>query len=288
MKVLIAGAAGQVGRALLRCAPAAIECIAPSRETFDLTDPKSIESRLDSLKPSVVINSAAYTAVDQAESERDAAFAANARGVAALATACRDRKIRLIHLSTDFVFDGASSRPYRPSDPVGPLNVYGESKVAGESAIASTHGLDWLVIRTAWVYSSQGHNFVLTMLKLFRERETVAVVADQIGTPTSAASLASCLWRAVEQHDVSGFLHFTDAGVASWYDFAVAIAEEATSLGLLKKSANVVPIATEEYPTPARRPGYSVLDKRETLERLQIPAVHWRVALRSVLREIKS
>jgi dTDP-4-dehydrorhamnose reductase len=287
VKVMITGATGQVGGALLRSAPATIECVAPSREIDDLTNEASIAGRLDSLKPSVVVNAAAYTAVDKAESDRDAAFAANARGVAALASACRERGIRLIHISTDFVFDGTASRPYRIHDAVCPLNVYGESKLGGETAIRSVEGLHWLIVRTAWVYASTGRNFVLTMLKLFNERDAVNVVSDQIGTPTSAASVARCIWKAVEDTGPSALLHFTDAGVASWYDFAVAIAEEALAIGLLKKTVRIVPIATEQYPTPARRPSFSVLDKRETLERLQLPSIHWRVALRSVLREIK-
>jgi dTDP-4-dehydrorhamnose reductase len=287
VKVIITGATGQVGRALLRSSPAAIECVAPTREILDLTSESSIASRLDSLRPAIVINAAAYTAVDKAESDQEAAFAVNAHGVATLATACRDRGIRLIHLSTDFVFDGTQGRPYRVDDAVRPLNVYGESKLAGESAIAGTEGLDWLIIRTAWVYASEGRNFLLTMLKLFKERETVTVVADQVGTPTSAASVARCVWKAAEDAGPPGILHFTDAGVASWYDFAVAIYEEAHALGLLKKPVEIVPISTEQYPTPARRPSFSVLDTQATLKRLQLAPTHWRVALRSVLREIK-
>lgn len=287
MKVMITGATGQVGRALLRSPPAAVECVAPSREILDLTKGASIESRLDALRPTLVINTAAYTAVDKAESDREAAFAVNADGVAILAKACSERRIRLIHLSTDFVFEGTQSRPYRVDDRVHPLNVYGESKLAGEISIAETQDLQWLIIRTAWVYASEGRNFVLTMLKLFAERETVTVVADQIGTPTSATSLASCIWRAVEDTGHSGILHFTDAGVASWYDFAVAIAEEAHGLGLLRSMPSIVPITTEQYPTPARRPRFSILDKQATMERLQLPSIHWRVALRSVLMEIK-
>lgn len=287
MKVLITGAGGQVGRALLRASPSAIECVAPNREKFDLTNEAAIAGRLDSLRPAVVINTAAYTAVDRAESDREAAFAVNAVGAAVLARECQARGIRLIHVSTDFVFDGSQSRPYRSEDPCHPLNVYGESKLAGEIAITETNGLQWLIIRTAWVYACEGRNFLLTILKLLQERELVSVVADQVGTPTSAASLARCIWKAVDDGGASAILHFTDAGVASWYDFAVAIAEEARVLGLLDKEVNIVPITTSQYPTPARRPCFSVLDKQATWERLQIQPVHWRVALRSVLRELK-
>lgn len=288
MKVLITGAAGQLGRALLRTAPGGVEPIAVDRQALDVLDGDAVRHRVATAKPDVLINAAAYTAVDKAESEREQAFSINSDAVAVLAEACCDNACRLIHISTDFVFDGARGIPYRPDHEVHPLSVYGGSKLSGERAIANTAGLSWLIFRTAWVYASEGRNFLLTMLRLFRERSTVSVVSDQVGTPTSANSLAKCLWAAVDDTGPSGIFHFTDAGVASWYDFAVAIHEEAIELGLLHKSVEIVPITTEQYPTPARRPSYSVLDKALTLQRFGLGSVHWRVALREVMREMKA
>jgi dTDP-4-dehydrorhamnose reductase len=183
------------------------------------------------------------------------------------------------------VFDGNSSRPYRPNDQVGPISVYGRSKLQGEDAVAAADP-DALIVRTAWVYAAQGTNFVNTMLRLMRERDRLGIVADQIGTPTYAASLARALWT-LAQAGATGIHHYTDAGVASWYDFAVAIEEEARDLGLLAQAVQVEPIATADYPTPARRPAYSVLDKSATWAALGGPAPHWRNNLRFMLRELK-
>jgi dTDP-4-dehydrorhamnose reductase len=288
LKVLVTGAAGQLGRALMRAIPAQVQAIDRDRATLDLSDPNAIERCLDAIEPQVLINAAAYTAVDQAEAEAERAHAINARAVGVLARACCRRRIRLVHVSTDFVFDGASSRPYRPDDVTNPLSVYGASKLEGEQQILAEQALDWRIVRTAWVYASTGRNFMLTMLRLFRERRTVGVVADQIGTPTSSGSLAMCVWRVALEEGSSGILHFTDAGVASWYDFAVAIYEEARELGIITNTVDIIPIGTDQYPTPARRPAYSVLEKRATLERLGISPVHWRERLREVLRELRA
>lgn len=288
MKVLITGATGQVGRALVPTAPADMELVAVDRKDLDITDESAVRRRLDALRPDVLINAAAYTAVDKAESDRDAAYAINAQAVGQLAGACVERAVKLIHVSTDFVFDGASGRPYRADDAASPLSVYGASKLEGELRVRATAGLRWLIVRTAWIYASEGRNFVLTMLRLFRERTRVAVVSDQVGSPTSAASLARCLWRAATDTGPSGILQFTDAGVASWYDFAVAIYEEARALGLITNTVEIAPIGTEQYPTPARRPSYSVLDRRPTLERLGLAPVHWRDNLRQVLKELRA
>lgn len=287
MKVLLTGASGQLGQALLASAPTGLELVAPDRKTLDLADTASILKVLAAERPAVVINAGAYTAVDKAESERDSAFAINATAPGVLARWCAESGARLVHVSTDFVFDGEHSTPYMPQDATGPVSVYGASKLEGERRIAEVENLSWLIIRTAWVYAARGRNFMLTMLRLFGERPVVNVVCDQIGTPTSATSLAQCVWRALNDQGPPAILHYTDAGVASWYDFAVAIYEEARALQLLDKQVQIVPIGSEQYPTPARRPHYSVLDKRETLARLQLPVIHWRAALRQVLLEIK-
>jgi dTDP-4-dehydrorhamnose reductase len=287
MKVLLAGAGGQLGQALRRAPPPGSRMVALGHAELDITQPEAIEQALRVIQPTVVINASAYTAVDRAESDSQAAYATNADAVGALANACAAQGIRFIHVSTDFVFDGTSGRPYRPDDVTAPLGVYGASKLAGEQQIAAHEDLDWCVVRTAWVYAASGKNFVLTMLRLFNERSVVRVVADQVGAPTSADSLAQCVWSAAAR-DVRGILHFTDAGVASWYDFAVAIYEEATQLGLLTRPVDVQPIRTQDYPTPARRPSYSVLDVTATSAALDLTPVHWRTNLRKVLRELRA
>ena len=287
MKALIAGGGGQLGQALLRTLPAGVEAVALGRADLDITQADAISHSLRKHQPTVVINASAYTAVDRAESDSQTAYAINADAVGALAGACAAQRIRFVHVSTDFVFDGTSGRPYRPDDATAPLGVYGASKLAGEQQVAAHEDLSWCTVRTAWVYASSGKNFVLTMLRLFKERPVVRVVADQVGAPTSADSLAHCVWRAAES-DVRGILHFTDAGVASWYDFALAIYEEATQLGLLTQPVDVQPIRTQDYPTPARRPSYSVLDVTATSTALGLTPVHWRTNLRKVLRELRA
>jgi dTDP-4-dehydrorhamnose reductase len=288
VKALVIGTTGQLARGLLGSAPSALSIASTSRNDADLSDPVAVSRVIRAHSPAIVINASAHTAVDRAESERALAFAVNCEAVAAMAEACAAIGARFVHVSTDFVFDGTGSRPYPPDAVTHPINVYGESKLAGEHRIAATPNLNWQVIRTAWVYSATGRNFVSTMLRLFRERDRVQVVADQIGTPTSASSLADCVWRAATAMNSTGILHFTDAGVASWYDFAVAIHEEAHALGLLDKIVDVIPITSAQFPTPARRPAFSVLDKTETWKRLDIQPVHWRIKLRKVLREMQS
>lgn len=287
MKTLIVGAAGQLGRALCRTVPDGVEALALDRTQLDITSEQAVAQAVNSLCPDVVINASAYTAVDLAESQPEQAFAVNADAVGGIAGACAAAGIRFVHVSTDFVFDGSSGRPYRPDDATHPLGVYGASKLAGEQKIAAYTGLDWTVVRTAWVYASSGRNFVLTMLRLFKERRVVRVVADQIGTPTSALSLSECVWRAASSGKLRGIAHFSDAGVASWYDFAVAIYEEASGLGLLSEPVEVQPIQTKDYPSSARRPSYSVLDVTATTAALGLAPVHWRTNLRHVLRELR-
>jgi len=285
-KVLITGAAGQLGRELLRTAPAGVDCIAATRESLDIADAEQVNTLLREQRPSLVINAAAYTAVDRAESEQEMAQAINGEGAGNLAGACAENAARLIHVSTDFVFDGASSTPYLPDAPTSPLGEYGRSKLAGEQAVA-TRLPSALIIRTAWVYSAFGSNFVKTMLRLMAERDEISVVADQVGSPTWARGLAESLWLAADLPEFQGFGHWTDAGVCSWYDFAVAIAEEAAELGLLTGMPLIHPIPGSAYPTPAARPAFSVLDKYSTWEALQTEGLHWRTQLRSMLKELK-
>ncbi len=281
MKALIVGGRGQLGRGLQAHAPTHAKVVVQGSDTLDITDAAAVQAAVAAERPDLIFNAAAYTAVDKAESEEDRAFAVNATAVGHLAEAASAYGARLVHVSTDFVFDGTSGVPYAPDAPTNPIGAYGRSKLAGEKLA----GEDALIVRTAWVYAPAGGNFVRTMLRLMAERPEVRVVADQIGTPTYAPALAKVLWTLAEA-GVTGTHHYTDAGAASWYDFAVAIQEEALASGLLDRAVPVVPIATADFPTPARRPHYSVLDKTSMYAALGGPAPHWRVNLRTMIAAI--
>jgi dTDP-4-dehydrorhamnose reductase len=284
--VMITGAAGQLGFELQRTAPAGTPLIAVDIAQLDLTAPATVETFIAEHQPSVIINGAAYTAVDKAEEQPALAHAVNVTAAGSLAESARRHDARMIQISTDFVFGGASALPWRPEDATAPQSVYGVTKRDGELAVMHALGNKALVIRTAWLYSAHGGNFVKTMLRLMTERDEVRVIADQVGTPTWANSLARTIWAAVAAPDVHGVLHWTDAGVASWYDFALAIQEEAVMRGLLTRAVPVHAIPTSAYPTPARRPSYSVLDKSETTKALGSSPVHWRLNLRQMLDEL--
>jgi dTDP-4-dehydrorhamnose reductase len=287
MRVLLVGASGQVGRACVQAAPAHVVLSVRTHADLDIADAGSVAKVVNDFRPDVLVNAAAYTAVDRAESDEPAARRANAEGPHTLATAiARHAGARMLHLSTDFVFDGKASSPYKTDAPVSPLNVYGATKLAGERLVRDALGERAVVLRTSWVYSATGNNFVRTMLRLMT-RGNVRVVADQIGTPTSAVSLAEAIWR-ISAAEAGGVHHWTDAGVASWFEFAVAIAEEATRAGLLTSPVEVTPIATSDYPTPARRPAYSVLDTSDTIARFGLNPVHWKTRLRAVIEELRS
>ncbi|MBO9499955.1 MAG: dTDP-4-dehydrorhamnose reductase [Novosphingobium sp.] len=283
MKVLVTGANGQVGRALQAVAPAGAVITPTDVGDLDITDAAAVDAFVGVLGPQLIVNAAAYTAVDKAESDEALAQRINADAVANLAAAARAHGAKLAHISTDFVFDGTSGSPYAVDAVPNPLSVYGGTKLAGEVAA----GPESLIVRTSWVYAAAGGNFVHTMLRLMRERDELRVVADQIGTPTYATGIAEAIFGLASQ-GLSGIFHFTDSGAASWYDFAVAIQEEALAIGLLDREARIVPIATSDYPTPARRPSYSVLDKTATIAALGGPAPHWRANLRRMLAEVKA
>ena len=284
MNILVTGKNGQLGRQLQQQAPADCNVTAHGRDTLDIADKAQVLAVLDAARPDVVINAAAYTAVDKAESDVEQAHAINARGVENLALACRELGIRLIHVSTDFVFDGKQSHPYQPNDTRKPVSVYGESKARGEEAIEAILP-EAIIVRTAWVYDREGGSFATTMLRLMSDRDQLGIVADQIGTPTWAGTLAQSLYALALNPEASGIYHCTDAGVASWYDFAVAIYEEGKAAGLLPEDRKVQigPIATSDYPTPAARPSYSVLDKARLIKEAGVELEHWRQVLRAVL-----
>lgn len=282
MKAFITGVNGQLGKALLAQAPAGWTCVALDRSALDLSDAAAIARLVDAEQPDLVLNAAAYTAVDRAESEPVLAHAINAGAPAAFSKALSGAG-RLLQVSTDFVFDGARGHAYQPSDIRNPKSVYGTSKAAGEDAA----GDKAIIVRTSWVYAAGGANFVRTMLRLMRERDELRVVADQIGSPTWAKGLATTIWGLVAK-DATGIWHHRDAGIASWYDFAIAIAEEAHALGLLDRIPAIHPIASSDYPTPARRPAFSVLDVSATRTFLDDEAAHWRSNLRTMLKEEKA
>lgn len=283
MKALIVGGKGQLGKSLARMAPADADIASHDIDTLDITDVSAIAAVVEEVAPDLVFNAAAYTAVDKAEAEEDAALAVNATAVGYLAAAAARAGARLVHVSTDFVFDGLSGVPYTPDAKTVPIGAYGRTKLAGEKAA----GEGALIVRTSWVYAPTGGNFVRTMLRLMDERSEVRVVADQVGTPTYAPGLADALW-CMAVKGATGIHHYTDSGACSWYDFAVAIQEEALAAGLLDKAVPVLPINSTEYPTPARRPHYSVLEKTSTFTILGGPTPHWRENLRKMMAEIKT
>lgn len=297
-KVLLLGSQGQLGQTLLQVSAASTHAstqtpeetslgaeyalTAWSRQQVDITDEPALWALLDQLQPDLLINAAAYTAVDAAEQDSAAAYAVNATAVASLARWTAANEAWLLHLSTDFVFAGNSRRPYTPQDPTGPLGVYGRSKLAGEQALTSLAPRHSCIIRTSWLYSPYGRNFVKTMLQLMRERDSLMVVDDQLGTPCSTFSLGRCIMAALDRQP-SGIFHWSDEGCASWYEFALTIQQQAVTLGLLSRTIPIQPIPASEYPTPARRPAYSVLDKHATTAALGCSPRPWQAELQEVL-----
>ncbi len=297
-RIVLTGAGGQFGQTLVARWPDSLlsqyELIPLMRGDLDIADAAAVHSTLDALQPALVINAAAYTAVDKAESESEAAFAINERGVANLAASST---CPLIHLSTDFVFDGAASTPYAESAATAPLSVYGKSKLAGEKALLAQKP-DAMIIRTSWLYSEYGANFVKTMLRLMSERDVLSIVNDQIGSPTSTHSLAAVVCSAAstrldiaampkepkESKEPSGIFHWSDGASITWFDFALEIQTQALALGLLKSPCTLKPIPTSEYPTPAARPLYSVMSRVRARAEFECPNNTWQAELTRCLR----
>lgn len=295
MKILLTGATGQVGWELARSLQPLGEVVACDRTRADLADPAALAALVESIAPRVLVNAAAYTAVDSAEQEPELASAINGDAPGALAAAARQSGALFIHYSTDYVFDGGGNAPRNEKAPVAPINVYGRSKLAGERAIAQAGG-DWLVLRTSWVYASRGSNFVRTMLRVAAERESLRVVADQFGAPTSARLIADATAQLVRQalderrqrRFASEVLHLCAAGETSWHGFAQAIFEGWRALAGADalKLRELAPIASTDYPTPAARPLNSRLDCSRIRERYGLDMPDWRAGLRLVLEEI--
>ena len=283
-RALVVGAGGQLGRALVATAPPGVEVVALDRRALDVTDADAVARVLTVRAPDVVLNASGWTAVDAAEEQPEAAWAVNAVAPGTLADACARLDARLVHVSTDYVFDGAASAPYRVTDEPAPLNVYGESKLAGERAVVASGG-EALVVRTSWLHAAGGANFVRTMLRRFCEHGSARVVADQVGSPTWARGLAEVLWAAAARREVVGLAHWCDMGQASWYELAVAVAQEGEALGLVSGRARVTPIASAEWPQAAARPRWSVLDVGDLPARIEVEQRPWRVQLRAMLAE---
>jgi dTDP-4-dehydrorhamnose reductase len=287
VKVLVTGGDGQLGTELcLRLHAVGHEAVAFTQNDADFTAADALRAAIARARADWVVNCAAHTAVDKAESEPGLAYAVNRDGARAVAEAVSGYGGKLLHISTDFIFDGTQSHPYREDDAPNPLGVYGASKWAGEQAVCAALP-EAAILRTAWVHGAHGHNFVKTMLRLAAERDELTVVDDQIGTPSWTGDIAEALVALIAA-DARGVYHFTNEGVASWYDFAVAILDEARVLGFPVKAQRVRPIPTAAYPTPARRPAYSVLDKQKIRALLGRPIPHWRASLITMLRELRT
>ncbi len=288
MRILLVGGNGQVGHELRRSLASLGEVIVTTRNgeleggsavACDLMQPGALAAIVHETRPGVVVNATAYTAVDKAESDRDAAFRVNAGAMEELAKECAALGIPLVHYSTDYVFDGQGDRPYLPGDATSPLGVYGESKLAGENAIRAS-GAKHLILRTAWVYGLYGHNFLKTMLRVGADRDELRVVSDQVGSPTPAWLIADVTAEILRQGiGKGGTHHLVSAGQTSWHGFADAIFDEAVASGMLARKPTVHAIPTSEYPTPARRPAWSVLDTASLRRMYGLALPDWRIAL---------
>ena len=291
--ILVTGAKGQLGRTLENYWAASElardnELLLYDIDKLDLTLADTVTQELNRINPHTILNAAAYTSVDQAETDQEAAYAVNESAVANLAEWAAANDCFLVHISTDFVFDGSKSTPYLPEDEAFPLSAYGTSKFAGEAALQSRLPEKHVIIRTSWLYSEYGKNFVKTMLRLMKEKDELKVVADQIGSPTSAHSLVALILRMLSCGIGPGMYHWTDGASISWCEFAHAIQQEAIEQRLLKREIPIRPLTTKEYSTPAVRPAYSVLDRSKALNEMGMQPTDWRHELRLVIKRIAS
>ncbi len=282
MNILVTGAGGQLGSEIRAIANDEYQFFFETSATLDITSKQQVLSFVSANKIDVVINCAAYTAVDKAEKEEDLAFNVNGKAVENLVVACENFQAKLIHISTDYVFDGSQNTPYKESDEVKPLGVYGQSKRKGEEVVLNST-IDALIIRTSWVYSFFGNNFVKTMMRLGQERENLGVIFDQVGTPTYAKDLAEFCMYLINQDfsKVGSIYHFSNEGVISWYDFAKAIME------IAHIDCDIKPIETYQYPTPAKRPQYSVLNKSKLKEDFNYKIPYWKDSLKECIQLLK-
>lgn len=285
MKAVIIGRNGQVAWELQQTLPANMEVLVLGSCDVNINDLNDLRSKMNAFLPNVIINASAYTAVDKAESDVDAAYAINTDAVSNIAVVAKELNARLIHISTDFIFDGANHKAYKVDDITNPVSVYGASKLAGEQAINDVYPKNSTIVRTSWVYSSHGNNFVKTMLRLMAEKDELSVVADQIGCPTYARGLAEFIWQLSCLDKIDRIYNWTDLGVASWYDFAIEIQKLGIENKLLTKSIPITPIKSEQYPTPAARPHFSVLDVKGSQSILL--GTHWGENLRKCMKKLR-
>ncbi len=284
MRALITGSGGQLGLELIEAAPSSVELISLDHNALDIADEGAVRRRVVEHRPDVILNAAAYTAVDRAEQERDAAWSINGDGVGNLARQTAEVGARLIHISTDFVFDGTATEPYRPEAEANPLSEYGASKLEGESQALESAAT--IVVRASRVFSNRGDNFVTAILRLMRERDELTVVDDQVGSPTWARGLAEVLWLFAERTDLTGIWHWSDGGSCTWYGWATSIQQQAVDRGLLERIGPIRAVASAEYPTPAARPAFSVLDSSATCTSLAIQQVPWEDTLGTMLDQM--
>jgi len=284
-KVLLIGADGQLGRLVVQVKPENINLHSCTRKNLDITNRDAVKAVIEQISPDIIINTAAYTAVDNAEKDNKTAFQVNAEAVENIAKSANE-KIRIIHISTDFVFSRTNNRLYTPEDITSPVSVYGESKLAGEKALLAYHPDNSIIIRTSWLYSPFSKNFLTTMLMLMGSRDELNVVSDQYGSPTSAISLARIIWKFAAIESAQGLFHWSDKGVITWYDFAVEIQKQARKLGILHTDTRINPIPTTSFPKPAARPEYSALDSSKTEDLLGQSTALWQDQLQEVLTEI--
>ena len=281
-KLVVIGKSGQLAWEIARLVPEAM-CL--GRDDIDITSGEDIAAKLGLINPDAVINASAYTAVDKAESDEENAYLLNQTAVANLAKYCKSNNVFFVHVSTDYVFNGEKGSPYTVDDAIEPQGMYGKTKAAGEAEVTSVLPAASAILRTSWVYSSHGNNFVKTMLRLMAEKPQLGVIDDQIGSPTWAKGLARACVEAAS-HRTAGIYHWSDEGVCSWYDFAIAIQQLGLERGLLEQAVPVKPIPSSAYPTPAKRPHYSVLDKTLTRETFTSPLNHWREQLSAMMDEL--
>jgi len=284
VRALVTGAGGQLGIELLRAAPNELDVVGLGHRECDITDQGQVDTAMATHRPDVVVNAAAYTAVDEAERQPSTAYAVNATGAGNVARAAESVGARVIQISTDYVFDGTSREPYQPASAPNPINVYGGSKLGGEKEVQGWSS-NFLIIRSSWLYASHGKNFLRTILAALKAAKPLRVVSDLTGVPTSAASLASTIWKCVARPEVRGVHHWVDEGTASWYDFAVAIQEIALQTRLIGKPVAITPISWKEYKAPALRPPFSVLDARSLSAAIHQRPRAWRSSLEEVLDE---
>jgi dTDP-4-dehydrorhamnose reductase len=284
VRTIVTGAAGQLGVELVMTAPANFDVVGLSHRECDITDPAQVDAAVAAHRPDLVINAAAYTAVDEAELRPALAYAVNATGAGNVARATHAAGARLIHISTDYVFDGASREPYRTDVAPNPINAYGMSKLGGENEVRAGCS-NFLIIRSSWLYASHGKNFLRTVLSALQAARPLRVINDVIGVPTSARSLALTVWNCAGRSEVGGIHHWVDDGTASWFDFAVAIQEVALDLGLVAQPVPIAPVTSKEYNAGAHRPPYSVLDAQALISAIHQQPRPWRTRLAEAIGE---